>query len=78
MYWCQTPDAAHLTKPDIVLQRYDPLYRASAAHFAGLRARYGVPIIALSLVKQVRGWSGRGMARCQARCQQDLNAGLDY
>jgi hypothetical protein len=44
-------------KPDIVLYRFDPLYAATRAHLASLVARYGRPVLALDLVKQVGGIS---------------------
>lgn len=38
-------------KPDIVLQRADPLYRATRRHYDDLEARYGQPVVSLSLIK---------------------------
>eukprot|EP00899_Mesostigma_viride_P018725 jgi/Mesvir1/26854/Mv20603-RA.2 len=50
LFWSQ--ETAGLTpKPDIVLQRYDPMYEASRLHFENLKARYGNPIIILNLIK---------------------------
>lgn len=39
------------TPPDIVLQQFDPLYAATARHFADLGARYGHPCVVLNLLR---------------------------
>lgn len=40
-------------KPDIVIQRYDPMFGLTQAHFNDLRRRYGSPIVVLNLIKSV-------------------------
>jgi hypothetical protein len=37
--------------PDIIIQQYDPLYAATARHFADLGARYGHPVVVLNLLR---------------------------
>ncbi|XP_024519618.1 phosphoinositide phosphatase SAC1 [Selaginella moellendorffii] len=52
LFWSQ--EASRLSpKPDIVLQRYDPVYLATKLHFEDLSRRYGDPIIILNLIKTV-------------------------
>eukprot|EP00887_Chlorella_sp_A99_P005395 scaffold1.g5395.t1 len=51
LFWTQSADSASV-KPKICLQHFDPLFAATRAHFEGLRARYGSPLVALNLVKQ--------------------------
>jgi len=41
-----------MPKPPIVLNRVDPTYQATQAHFEDLLKRYGSPIIVVDLVKQ--------------------------
>ena len=33
LFWTQDPYAQHRLKPDILLQRFDPLYEATRLHF---------------------------------------------
>ncbi|KIZ00821.1 hypothetical protein MNEG_7144 [Monoraphidium neglectum] len=50
LFWSQ--QATPLSpKPDIVLQQFDPLYTATARHFADLGARYGHPCVVLNLLR---------------------------
>lgn len=50
LFWSQ--DASRLTaKPDIVLRKLDPTYRATRLHFLHLMQRYSYPIIVLNLIK---------------------------
>eukprot|EP00891_Asterochloris_glomerata_P001020 jgi/Astpho2/1020/e_gw1.00016.22.1_t len=49
LYWLQ--QGTTKLKPDILLQRFDPLYRATQLHFEDLGDRYGHPTVVLSLVK---------------------------
>eukprot|EP00850_Spirogloea_muscicola_P023326 SM000347S13000 [mRNA] locus=s347:78024:83650:- [translate_table: standard] len=52
LFWSQ--EASRLSpKPDIVLQRYDPVYEATRLHFEDLSDRYGDPVIILNLIKTV-------------------------
>ncbi|KAH8962147.1 hypothetical protein BDL97_05G087000 [Sphagnum fallax] len=52
LFWSQ--EASRLSpKPDIILQRFDPVYQATRLHFEDLAARYGNPIIILSLIRTV-------------------------
>jgi len=39
-------------KPPILLNRVDPVYKATRMHFQDLMERYGGPIVVLDLVKQ--------------------------
>ena len=50
LYWTQNSLQRRL-KPDIQLQRHDPLYKATRLHFADLQGRYGQPLVALNLCK---------------------------
>ena len=50
-YWTQESSVT-LPKPPIVLNRVDPTYHATQAHFADLLRRYGSPIVVVDLVKQ--------------------------
>ena len=50
-YWTQESSVT-MPKPPIVLNRVDPMYKATQAHFADLMERYGGPIVVLDLVKQ--------------------------
>ena len=50
LFWFQ--DSSKLTaKPDIVLRKVDPTYRATRLHFLHLMQRYSYPIIVLNLIK---------------------------
>lgn len=52
LFWSQ--EASRLSpKPDIILQRYDPIYEATRLHFQDLARRYSNPIIILNLIKTV-------------------------
>ncbi|KAG0615581.1 hypothetical protein M758_5G052900 [Ceratodon purpureus] len=52
LFWSQ--EMSRLSpKPDIILQRFDPIYHATKLHFEDLSSRYGNPIIILSLIKTV-------------------------
>ncbi|BBM99160.1 phosphatidylinositol 3,5-bisphosphate 5-phosphatase [Marchantia polymorpha subsp. ruderalis] len=52
LFWSQ--EASRLSpKPDIILHRIDPIYKATALHFEDLEQRYGNPIIILNLIKTV-------------------------
>lgn len=52
LFWSQ--EMSRLSpKPDIILQRFDPIYHATKLHFEDLSNRYGNPIIILSLIKTV-------------------------
>eukprot|EP00898_Chlorokybus_atmophyticus_P006892 jgi/Chlat1/7203/Chrsp57S06849 len=52
LFWSQ--ETSKLSpKPDIILQRYDPMYEASQLHFQDLSRRYGNPIVILNLIKTV-------------------------
>ncbi|KAG0560065.1 hypothetical protein KC19_10G151800 [Ceratodon purpureus] len=52
LFWSQ--EISRLSpKPDIILQRFDPVYHATKLHFDDLANRYGNPIIILSLIKTV-------------------------
>ncbi|KAG0559776.1 hypothetical protein KC19_10G128300 [Ceratodon purpureus] len=52
LFWSQ--EASRLNaKPDIHLQRFDPLYQATRLHFEDLENRYGNPITILNLIKTV-------------------------
>lgn len=50
-YWTQESSVT-MPKPPIELNRVDPTYRATQAHFEDLMVRYGSPIVVLDLVKQ--------------------------
>lgn len=50
-YWTQESSVT-MPKPPIELNRVDPTYRATQAHFEDLLKRYGSPILVLDLVKQ--------------------------
>ena len=51
LFWYQ--EASPLSpKPDILLQRFDPLYKATSRHFRNLIDEYGGPLVVLSLLKQ--------------------------
>ena len=51
LFWYQ--DSSPLSpKPDILLQRFDPLYMATSKHFRYLLNEYGGPVILLSLLKE--------------------------
>ncbi|CAG9467765.1 unnamed protein product [Pedinophyceae sp. YPF-701] len=53
LFWHHHQEAgAMAAKPTIVLQACDPLHNATTRHFADLLFEYGVPCIALNLVKQ--------------------------
>ncbi|KAG6547526.1 hypothetical protein Mapa_010974 [Marchantia paleacea] len=52
LFWSQ--EASRLSpKPDIILHRIDPIYKATALHFEDLEQRYGNPIIVFNLIKTV-------------------------
>jgi hypothetical protein len=50
-FWTQESSIA-MPKPPIEINRVDPTYRATQAHFEDLLKRYGSPIVVLDLVKQ--------------------------
>ena len=50
LFWSQEPSTLS-PKPDVLLQRFDPFYAATRAHFDSLAARYGHPVVVLSLIK---------------------------
>jgi hypothetical protein len=50
-FWTQESSVT-MPKPPIEINRVDPTYRATRAHFEDLLQRYGSPIIVLDLVKQ--------------------------
>lgn len=50
-FWTQESSVT-MPKPPIVLNRVDPTYQATQAHFDDLMRRYGSPIIVVDLVKQ--------------------------
>ena len=50
-FWTQESSVT-MPKPPIVLNRVDPTYQATQAHFDDLLRRYGSPIIVVDLVKQ--------------------------
>lgn len=50
-FWTQESSVT-MPKPPIVLNRVDPTYQATQAHFEDLLKRYGPPIIVVDLVKQ--------------------------
>ena len=50
-YWTQESSVT-LPKPPIILNRIDPTYHATQAHFGDLLRRYGSPIVVVDLVKQ--------------------------
>lgn len=50
LFWSQEMSTLS-PKPDVLLQRFDPFYAATRAHFRGLEERYGRPVVALSLIK---------------------------
>ncbi|KAL2652583.1 hypothetical protein R1flu_020711 [Riccia fluitans] len=50
LFWSQ--EASKLSpKPDIILHRIDPIYKAANLHFQDLEQRYGNPIIVFNLIK---------------------------
>ena len=51
LYWTQNSLQRRL-KPDIQLQRHDPLYKATRLHFGDLEGRYGQPLVALNLLQE--------------------------
>lgn len=53
LYWSQQQQGSRLSKPDILLQTFDPLYSATRAHFEDMQARYGSPMVCLDLVKAI-------------------------
>ncbi|KAG0609702.1 hypothetical protein M758_7G007600 [Ceratodon purpureus] len=57
LFWSQARTSQNYSrlspKPDIILQRFDPVYHATKLHFDDLSNRYGNPIIILSLIKTV-------------------------
>lgn len=50
-FWTQESSIA-MPKPPIEINRVDPTYRATQAHFEDLLQRYGSPVVVLDLVKQ--------------------------
>lgn len=50
-FWTQESSVT-MPKPPIVLNRVDPTYQATRAHFEDLLKRYGSPVIVVDLVKQ--------------------------
>jgi len=50
-YWTQESSVT-MPKPPIILNRIDPTYKATQAHFEDLMKRYGSPIVVVDLVKQ--------------------------
>ncbi|KAK3257287.1 hypothetical protein CYMTET_33620 [Cymbomonas tetramitiformis] len=52
LFWSQET-SRFSPKPDIMLQKYDPLYQATFMHFRDLAERYGQPTIILNLIKAV-------------------------
>ena len=50
-FWTQETSVT-MPKPPIVLNRVDPTYAASRAHFGDLIGRYGAPVMVLDLTKQ--------------------------
>ena len=50
LFWSQPSPDAHTPKPDITLQAFDPLFRATQRHFDDLRWGGGRP----------GGWAGGG------------------
>jgi len=50
-FWTQESSVT-MPKPPIVLNRVDPTYQATQAHFEDLLKRYGSPVIVVDLVKQ--------------------------
>lgn len=51
LFWTQAGNAI-VARPDIVLQRSDPVQLGPRLHFQDLMRRYGAPVLALNLVKQ--------------------------
>ncbi|OQS06344.1 hypothetical protein THRCLA_01619 [Thraustotheca clavata] len=51
IFWAQETKVTN-PKPPIQLNRIDPSYKATQAHFSNLFERYGSPIVAFNLVKQ--------------------------
>ena len=50
-FWTQESSVT-MPKPPIEINRVDPTYRATQAHFEDLFQRYGSPVIVLDLIKQ--------------------------
>lgn len=50
-YWTQESSVT-MPKPPIELNRVDPTYQATRAHFEDLLRRYGSPVVVVDLVKQ--------------------------
>lgn len=50
-FWTQESSVT-MPKPPIEINRVDPTYRATQAHFEDLLQRYGSPVVVLDLVKQ--------------------------
>nr|XP_017234341.1 PREDICTED: phosphoinositide phosphatase SAC2-like [Daucus carota subsp. sativus] len=50
LFWSQETSRWHM-KPDIILSKKDPGYKATRLHFINLAKRYGNPIIILNLIK---------------------------
>ncbi|KAK2962513.1 putative Phosphoinositide phosphatase SAC4 [Blattamonas nauphoetae] len=51
VFWSQDAEAV-LPKPPIIRQKHDPYFDSTYVHFGDLFARYGTPIIALSLLHE--------------------------
>jgi len=51
IYWTQESSVT-MPKPPIILNRIDPTYKATQAHFEDLFKRYGSPVVVCDLVKQ--------------------------
>lgn len=76
LYWTQ--EGSKL-KPDIVVQQYDPLYKATAQHFQHLQSRYGNPVVVLNLVKQIEKRPREAVLRNEFTAAINyLNARLPY
>jgi len=54
LFWQQDPSPLTV-KPRIQLQHFDPLYAATARHFADLQQRYGHPVVREGEVGE--GWT---------------------
>ena len=52
LVWCQESNPLN-PKPDILIQRYDPMLSLTRAHFEDLRRRYGPPCVVLNLIKSL-------------------------
>ena len=50
LFWSQVSDAM-VPKPDVLLSRVDPMYRATRTHLESLVASYGTPLMMLDLLK---------------------------